>query len=49
MQAQMPPQGQTGVPPEPVEPQVGVAKQNPLEAASSLRQETLQDIQQNQQ
>lgn len=40
-------QGQQGVPPEPTEPQVGVAKQNPLQAAASLRQETQQSIQQN--
>lgn len=33
-------------PPEPIQPQVGVAKQNPREAASSLRQETLSNIQQ---
>ena len=32
------------VPPEPIQPQVGVAKQNPREAASSLRQETLTNI-----
>lgn len=38
--------GQPGVPPEPQQPQVGVAKQNPREAASSLRNETLQNIQQ---
>lgn len=35
------------LPPEPVQPQVGVAKQNPKEAASSLRQETLSSIQNN--
>lgn len=35
------------LPPEPVQPQVGVAKQNPMEAASSLRQETLSSIGQN--
>lgn len=38
-----------GVPPEPVQPQVGVANQNPREAAASLRQETLTSIKQNQQ
>lgn len=55
MQAQ-PQQGQPGqsgqqpnVPPEPQQPQVGVAKQNPREAASSLRNETLSNISQNQQ
>jgi len=37
------------VPPEPVQPQVGVANQNPREAAASLRQETLTSINQNQQ
>lgn len=36
-------------PPEPKQPQVGVANQNPLQAASSLRQETLTNIKQNQQ
>lgn len=40
-------QGQAQTPPEPIQPQVGVAKQNPREAASSLRQETLQSIGQN--
>lgn len=35
------------VPPEPQEPQVGVAGQNPLQAAASLRQETQRSIQQN--
>lgn len=35
------------VEPEPIQPQVGVAKQNPREAASSLRNETLQSIQSN--
>lgn len=38
-----------GLPPEPIQPQVGVAKQNPREAASSLRQETLSNVQSNQQ
>ncbi len=38
---------QGGVPPEPMQPQVGVAKQNPREAASSLRQTTQQSISQN--
>lgn len=37
---------QPGVPPEPQQPQTGVANQNPREAATSLRQETLQNIQQ---
>lgn len=49
MQAQMQPTGQGGLPPEPLQPQVGVAGQNPREAASSLRQETLSNISQNQQ
>lgn len=40
---------QSGVPPEPAQPQVGVANQNPLQAASSLRKETLTNIGQNQQ
>jgi hypothetical protein len=40
--------GKPAVPPEPIQPQVGVAKQNPKEAASSLRQETLSNIQSNQ-
>lgn len=44
-----PQQGQPGQQPEPQKPQVGVAEQNPREAASSLRQKTLQDIGQNQQ
>ena len=45
---QQPQQGASGgIPPEPVQPQVGVAKQNPREAASSLRQETLTSIQNN--
>lgn len=51
-QSGKPQQGQPGqpkVPPEPQQPQVGVAKQNPREAASSLRQETLSNISQNQQ
>ncbi len=39
--------GSQGIPPEPMQPQVGVAKQNPLEAASSLRQETMNNIQAN--
>lgn len=52
-QAQQMPQGQSQgqpaqppnqVPKEPMQPQVGVAKQNPREAATSLRQETLQNI-----
>lgn len=46
-QMQMEPQGGQSLPEEPKEPQVGVAKQNPREAAASLRQETLQSIQQN--
>jgi len=41
--------GAPGVPPEPIQPQVGVAKQNPREAASSLRQEAVSDIQSKQQ
>ena len=43
------PPGQTKgeLPPEPIQPQVGVAKQNPKEAASSLRQATQQSISQN--
>lgn len=40
---------QQKLPPEPQQPQVGVAKQNPREAAVSLRQATQQNIQQNQQ
>ncbi len=50
MQAQ-PQQGQPqgGVPPEPQQPQVGVANQDPKQAASSLRNATLQSIQQKQQ
>ena len=51
-QAQMQPMGtgggQQGEPPEPAEPQVGAAKKSPLEAASSLRQETQKSIQQKQ-
>jgi hypothetical protein len=44
-QTQQPSQQSTGqVPPEPTQPQVGVAKQSPLGAASSLRQETLSSI-----
>lgn len=35
---------QVGVEPEPMEPQVGVAGQNPREAAASLREETLTSI-----
>lgn len=46
---QQPGQGGQNMPPEPLPPQVGVANQNPREAASSLREKTLQDIQQNQQ
>lgn len=48
MQAQ--PQETAGgpVPQEPMQPQVGVEKQNPKEAASSLRNETLKNIQQKQ-
>lgn len=49
MQAQPQPGQQQGLPPEPPEPQVGVANQNPREAAASLRKESLQSIQQNQQ
>jgi len=48
MQAQMQPMqgemGAPGVPPEPEIPQPGVANQNPREAASSLRKETLANI-----
>lgn len=48
MQQQAPQAGQPQqAAPEPVQPQVGVAKQNPKEAASSLRQETLSNIQSN--
>ena len=36
-----------GLPAEPVKPQVGVAGQNPREAAASLRGETIKSIQQN--
>lgn len=39
--------GQPGMSPEPVQPQVGVAGQSPMQAASSLRQTTQQNIQQN--
>ena len=39
--------GNVGVPPEPTQPQVGVAKQGPMEAAASLRGETIKSIQQN--
>ena len=35
------------VPPEPIQPQTGVAGQNPQEAAASLRGETIKSIQQN--
>lgn len=44
-------QGQSNqnIPPEPMQPQVGVANQNPREAAASLRTETLTNIKQNQQ
>lgn len=49
MQGQpMQPGAGTGVPQEPPEPQVGVAGQSPLGAASSLRKETLQTIGQKQ-
>ena len=52
MQAQQAQMGQMmqpqGVPEEPLQPEVGVAKQNPREAASSLRQETLQNVGQKQ-
>lgn len=50
MQMQPGAQGQAGSPqgtPEPTQPQVGVASQSPLGAASSLRQETQQSIAQN--
>lgn len=40
------PNGQGSLPQEPVEPQVGVAKQKPMEAAASLRNETISNIQQ---
>lgn len=40
-------QGQQGLPPEPMQPEVGVANQSPLGAAASLRQTTQQSIQQN--
>jgi hypothetical protein len=49
MQAQQVQQGAPGIPPEPMQPQVGVAKQDPLQAASSLRDETLTNIQANKQ
>jgi hypothetical protein len=42
-------QGQGGVPPEPQQPQVGVAGQSPTQAAASLRDTTLTSIKQNQQ
>lgn len=42
-----PPGSPGNIPPEPMQPQVGVAQQNPKEAASSLRQETLSNIQGN--
>lgn len=50
-QAQMmpPEQGGKGLPPEPKEPKPGVAGQAPLQAAASLRDETLTSIGQNQQ
>jgi hypothetical protein len=50
MQAQMQAQPQTpgNASGEPAQPQVGVANQKPLEAAASLRNETLQNIQQKQ-
>jgi hypothetical protein len=48
-QAMGPEQGGGELPPEPTEPQVGVAKGNPREAAASLRQETLTNIGQKQQ
>lgn len=45
---QMPQPGQPGqVPPEPTQPQVGMAGQNPLSAASSLRQTMQKSISQN--
>ena len=47
-QQQMQPGVGAGVPKEPPEPQVGVAGQSPLGAASSLRKETLQNIGQKQ-
>lgn len=49
-QAMQPQMGQTQpgqAPPEPTQPQVGVAGQSPLQAASSLRQETLSNVQSN--
>lgn len=47
-QMQMQPSaGQAKLPPEPTQPQVGVAGQNPLQAASSLRETTQKSIQQN--
>lgn len=49
LQPQQVQQGQGGLPPEPTQPQVGVAKQNPKEAASSLRQETMKSVGQQQQ
>lgn len=47
-QQQMQPGVGTSVPQEPPEPQVGVAEQSPLGAASSLRKETLKTIGQKQ-
>ena len=47
MQQQMQPGVGMEVPQEPSEPQVGVANQSPLSAASSLREETLSNIQGN--
>jgi len=50
-QAQMQMQGQMQegqVPPEPTQPEPGVANQNPLQAAASLRKETQTSIQQQQ-
>lgn len=46
-QQQMQPDTQQGLPAEPTQPQVGVAGQSPMQAASSLRQETQKSIQQN--
>ena len=43
----MSPQGQPSQSSEPPKPQVGVAKQSPTQAAASLRNETMQSIQQN--
>ncbi len=44
MQPGMQPGMAQNVPPEPLQPQVGVAGQNPREAAASLRQATLQNV-----